>query len=256
NLLMQTVNSWRYPRVPKAVLFHIIDECYQRCIGPSIPALKFEQGNQVYGELTPSILFDIFETTRLSQKNLFLDLGCGAGTALIQASLQTGCRSYGIEIREVATEIGKHLVREFLARCKMWGVSAGNVELETGDMLRSSRLLHLIREADVLLLNNRVFDAQLNKNIYDILVANLKDGAHVITLKTLGVSIHARSQVIFCEPIPFCITKHFCPPGSFSWTGAAGAYYLHQISRGSRSQFSDIQLRKSLPLSLIKKQYF
>ena len=39
----------------------------------------------------------------------------------------------------------------------MWGVRMGDVELEEGDMLRSAKVDQLVKEADVVLVNNKVF---------------------------------------------------------------------------------------------------
>ena len=39
----------------------------------------------------------------------------------------------------------------------MWGVRCGPVELEEGDMLKSAKVDALMREADVVLVNNKVF---------------------------------------------------------------------------------------------------
>lgn len=40
----------------------------------------------------------------------------------------------------------------------MWGFSMGDVELEKGDMLKSRRVTELIKKADVVLINNKVFN--------------------------------------------------------------------------------------------------
>jgi hypothetical protein len=42
-------------------------------------------------------------------------------------------------------------------RCKIWGVQAKLVELENGDMLESARVDELLPQADVALVNNKVF---------------------------------------------------------------------------------------------------
>ena len=88
----------------------------------------------------------------------FLDLGCGVGNVVAQASLQTGCRSYGIECMETPARIASRMLPQFKARCRMWGVNVGEIELEHGDMLKSKRVDELIPQADVVLVNNKVFD--------------------------------------------------------------------------------------------------
>ncbi|KAJ7462490.1 histone methylation protein DOT1-domain-containing protein [Mycena latifolia] len=250
NLLLQAVGSWS-SGIPRAVLFCILGECYQRCVGPNLPELKHATESRVYGELTPPILYDIFQATQLTHDCIFLDLGCGAGTAVIQASLQTGCSSYGIEIGDAPAKIARELVAEFKVRCRMWGIQPGNVDVEHGDMLTSSMLKDLICQADVLLINNRRFTSQLNLGLKSIL-AGLKDGAQVITMEPLGTSVHAKmSEWKVRSVIPFCVTKHFCPEGSFSWANKDGAYYHHRITRSTRSEWADFRRRQMLPPSTI-----
>jgi H3 lysine-79-specific histone-lysine N-methyltransferase len=40
----------------------------------------------------------------------------------------------------------------------MWGVVVGDMELEQGDMLKSRRVDELISQADVVLVDNKVFE--------------------------------------------------------------------------------------------------
>ncbi|KAJ6452523.1 histone methylation protein DOT1-domain-containing protein [Mycena vitilis] len=247
NSLIQTANSWGSTGIPMAVLFRIVEESYQRSVGPSIEALKHGTGALVYGELTKSVLYRIFQDTQLTHGCLFLDLGSGVGAAVIQASLQTGCTSYGIEISDIPAKVATQLLAEFQLRCRMWGVRPGSVELEHADIGMSPRLKHLLPQADVLLINNRVFTKTLNATIAAMLISGLKDGARVVTLDPLGVAIHAeRGAHNTRNATPFCITTHICPKGSFSWVGEQGHYYLHRITRSSRSEYADIVSRRNL----------
>ncbi|KAG1841500.1 histone-lysine N-methyltransferase [Suillus subluteus] len=92
-------------------------------------------------KLMPSFTSDIIAATRLHKDSLFMDLG-----------LETCCRSYGIE-----------QLRQMKKRCRMWGLSMGEVELEEGDMLTSRRVTELLPQADVVLVNNKVFQQSLNE---------------------------------------------------------------------------------------------
>lgn len=76
----------------------------------------------------------------------------------MQASLETGCKSFGIEIQPLAASLAREQLVQFRTRCRMWGVKMGEVELEQGDMLSSRRVDELIAKADVVLINNKVFE--------------------------------------------------------------------------------------------------
>lgn len=169
NALKEAVASWT--SIPKKVRERIIEETYQRCVGPS--ALRLEKSykvwsNEVYGELLPNLTSEIFSVTGLGPDSLFLDLGSGVGNVVLQASMQTGCTSFGIEIGKIPAELARAQLEQMKKRCRMWGFSMGEVELEEGDMLKSGRVSELMKKADVVLINNKVF-AQTREYMLPIL---------------------------------------------------------------------------------------
>jgi len=159
NSLKERVKAWSSTGMPKNVGLRLIEETYQRCVGPQVHSLRNYEAfsSETYGELMPSLVSDIIRHTGLHKDSLFLDLGCGVGNVVLQASLQTGCRSFGIEIMPAPAGMAKDQLGQLKARARMWGVSMGEVELEEGDMLKSERVAKLMSEADVVLINNKVF---------------------------------------------------------------------------------------------------
>ena len=145
--------------IPQKLILRIIEETYQRCVGPHIDQLRKYSAfsSEVYGELMPTFVTDIIRATGIKEDSLFLDLGSGVGNVVMQASLETGCRSFGIELMPGPAEIARSQLEQFKMRCRMWGVRMGSVELEEGDMLKSPRVDALVKEADVVLVNNKVF---------------------------------------------------------------------------------------------------
>lgn len=145
--------------MPQDVTTRIIEETYQRCVGPQVRTLKQYEAfsSEVYGELMPSLIADIIRVSGLRKDSLFLDMGSGVGNVVLQASLQTGCKSFGIEIMPAPAKIARSQLEQLKIRCRMWGVSMGDVELEEGDMLKSEKVTQLISKADVVLINNKVF---------------------------------------------------------------------------------------------------
>ena len=160
NPLMQTVETWTQKGMPKKVLMRIIDENYQRTVGPNVPSLKQYEAfsSTVYGELMPALSHEMIRLTKLHEGSLFLDLGSGVGNVVVQASLQTGCKSYGVELMPHPARVARDMSEQIRIRCRMWGVRMGEVELEEGNMLTSKRMDELIPKADVVLVDNKVFE--------------------------------------------------------------------------------------------------
>ena len=159
NSLKEHVRGWSSGGMPKDVSLRLVEETYQRCVGPHVNTLRNYEAfsSETYGELMPSLVSDIIRHTGLHKDSLFLDLGCGVGNVVLQASLQTGCRSFGIEIMPAPAGMAKAQLEQLKIRTRMWGVNMGSVELEEGDMLKSERVAKLMSEADVVLINNKVF---------------------------------------------------------------------------------------------------
>ena len=160
NPMMRTVESWTHTGMPEKVLMRIIEENYQRAVGPNVPSLKQYEAfsSTVYGELMPSLAHEMITITNLGEDSLFLDLGSGVGNVVVQASLQAGCKSYGIELMHHPARVARDMVDQMKIRCRMWGVRIGEMELEEGDMLKSKRVDELISKADVVLVDNKVFE--------------------------------------------------------------------------------------------------
>ena len=159
NSLKEKVKSWTAVGIPEAVRLRILDETYQRTVGPHANALKKYESfsSEVYGELLPPFVSEIIKATGLNSDSLLVDLGSGVGNVVLQASLETGCRGYGIEINPPPAKIAVTQLEQFKLRCRMWGVRMGEVELEAGDMLESPTVDSMLAKADVVLVNNKVF---------------------------------------------------------------------------------------------------
>ncbi|KDQ54976.1 hypothetical protein JAAARDRAFT_134579 [Jaapia argillacea MUCL 33604] len=239
NPLMDVVGEWSKEGIPKKVLLRIVDETYQRCVGPHVQSLKRYEAfsSEVYGELMPSLISDIITSTGLNPNSLFVDLGSGVGNVVLQASLQSCCRSFGIEILPAPARIAREQLEQFKIRCRMWGVSMGEVELMEGDMLKSKRVDELLREADVVLVNNKVFLEELNEKLRPKFL-DLKEGAIVVSLKPFVSSLNLRltERNIYDISTIFDVTERTYHSGSVSWGSGSGSYYFHRVDReGYRS---------------------
>ncbi|KAI0757682.1 S-adenosyl-L-methionine-dependent methyltransferase [Daedaleopsis nitida] len=241
NKFLGMVRSW--PRIPSPVVQRIVEEAYQRAVGPNVDMLRRYEAfsSEVYGELMPTFVTEVFRATGLTENSLFVDLGSGVGNVVLQASLETGCRSYGIELKPGPAELAKSQLEQFKIRCKMWGVRMGDVELERGNMLESPRVDQLVREADVVLVNNKVFLEPLNEALRQKFL-DLKEGAIVVSLKCLMGSVRSTARERSSSPALkernaddigeiFTVTARPYFPGSVSWGGAGGEYFLQRMNR-------------------------
>ncbi|KAF8895017.1 histone methylation protein DOT1-domain-containing protein [Gymnopilus junonius] len=231
---MATVDKWEQTGMPEKVLMRIIEENYQRAVGPNVPSLKQYEAfsSTVYGELMPSLAHEMISITNLREDSLFLDLGSGVGNVVVQASLQTGCKSYGVELMPHPARVARDMVEQMKIRCRMWGVNVGGMELEEGDMLQSKRVDELISKADVVLVDNKVFEESLNEALRPKFL-DLKEGAIVISLSPFVSSINARVTMRNVDDISaiFDVTERPYHSGSVSWGNNGGTYYLHRVDR-------------------------
>ncbi|KIK66094.1 hypothetical protein GYMLUDRAFT_158668 [Collybiopsis luxurians FD-317 M1] len=238
NSLRRPVESWMQSGgIPSKVMHRIIDENYQRCVGPNIAKLrKYEAfSSQVYGELLPSLVEEIVLTTQLNENSLFMDLGSGVGNVVVQAALQTGCRAYGIELSPGPAQVARESVEQFKVRCRMWGVRCGEIEVEEGDMLESKRVAELLPQADVVLVDNKVFEESLNEALRPKFL-DLKEGAIVISLKPFVSSLNGLNARVTERNVDdisaiFDVTERPYYPGAVSWGNGAGSYFIHRVDR-------------------------
>lgn len=160
NVLRDAIRTWPPAEAPQKVILRIVEEVYQRAVGPNVAELRRYEAfsSEVYGELLPPFVTEIIKNAHITPDTLFLDLGSGVGNVVLQASFTTGCRSYGIELMPGPAKLARSQREQFRIRCRMWGLRMGDVELEEGDMLNSQRTNALIKKADVVLVNNKVFD--------------------------------------------------------------------------------------------------
>ena len=159
NELRAAVAGWSATGLPRAVALRIVEETYQRTVGPRTHELNHYQAfsDTVYGELMPSLVSRLLSLARARPDTLLLDLGGGVGNVVLQAALQSGCSAFGVELMEKPAEMACEQRAQMMMRAGMWGVRMGDVELEHANMLESPRVNELMARADVVLVNNKVF---------------------------------------------------------------------------------------------------
>ncbi|TGJ78662.1 hypothetical protein E0Z10_g10106 [Xylaria hypoxylon] len=219
-------NLDRIHHLPSSLVSLILTQIYDRTVAPKVEMLtKYDAGSDnVYGELLhPFVTKILVEQTKMTSDQVFIDLGSGVGNVVLQAALEIGCRSYGCEMMENACNLAEAQEKEFRSRCLLWGVAPGRVHLERGDFRKSSRILEKLKEADVVLVNNKAFTSTLNDALINMFL-DLKKGCKIISLKSF---VHDNKTAINDVATSILDVEYFRYHENWvSWTGSDGEYYI------------------------------
>lgn len=219
----------------------ILTQTYARTVSPRVSTLRqYENGtDNVYGELLPKFVSKIFRDTRLGPNHVFVDLGSGVGNVVLQAALEVGCESWGCEIMGNACVLADLQEQEFKARCRLWGLAIGDINLQRGDFLENQMISKVLPKADVILVNNQAFTPELNDHLTSKFL-DLKEGCQVVSLKSFvpdGHKISARNLNSAYNVLDVVKKQYFS--ASVSWTDAYGAYYISTKDSSKLRAFSN-----------------
>lgn len=217
--------------IPLSLTKRILDQVYWRTVSPWSHLLRRVKGKETtYGELLPPFVHNIFHQTHLSSDMVFVDLGSGVGNVVLQSALQTGAESWGIEIMDTPAEFATSQASELRARAKLWNLSLGPINLHHGDFLESSAIDSVLRRADVVLVNNKVFPQKLNENLLNKFL-DLKQGCKVVSLESFGCGgpQGVRNEQSIANL--FDEERFESGTGSVSWAGESVEYYIATKTR-------------------------
>lgn len=227
--------------LPFSLVEHILAQTYARTVAPQVETLKeyVAFSSTVYGELLPKFTTRLFKDANLTMDKVFVDLGSGTGNVVLHAALEIGCESWGCEIMPNAIALAQKQHKEFEARCRMWGVNPGEVRLERGDFLENRRIADVLKRADVLLVNNYVFDSSLNQRLLDMFL-DLKEGAKILSLKPFVPANHVITSRTAGNPVSrLRLEEKEYFSNSVSWTHAGGKYYIQTVDESMLRDFYD-----------------
>lgn len=236
NELRQSKQMMIYARsretFPTVMIYEIMNLCYARTVMPEARKLRSYKAfsNLVYGELMPTFLSKVYAQCGLHEKSCFIDLGSGVGNCVIQAAVEFGCPSYGVEIAEGASDLGDLQAGEFEKRCKVLGLSHGTIHLFSRQSFTDNKpVKDVVDRCDVILCNNYLFDAQLNAKVVD-LFANLKVGTKIISLKPIvppGYTVSWENAGSILSRLK--TSRYIYEEGSVSWTSNGGFYFITEV---------------------------
>ena len=225
--IAKTIDEWK--GVDLKLLERILTQTYSRTVSPRVHTLRHYQNgtDNVYGELLPKFISLILKKdVKMKSDQIFVDLGSGVGNCVLQAALEVGCESWGCEMMDNACDLAELQEKEFSARCRLWGLSAGDIHLERGDFLKNTAILKILQKADVVLVNNQAFTPNLNEDLTNLFL-DLKEGAKIVSLKSFvphGHKITSKNLSAACNRLEVVQKTYFS--ACVSWTETAGTYYV------------------------------
>lgn len=233
-------------KIPLPLVQRILDQVTVRTVSPKSEKLREYKSfsSNTYGELLPQFNSQIFRDTAMDSSSVFIDLGSGVGNVVLQAALEIGCESYGIEMMPNPCELARDQAQEFPARCRMWGLSTGSIELLDGDFLEDARLAPILQRADVVLINNELFSPELNESLRTRFL-DLKEGARVVSLKSFvppGWKLSERNSESICGVLE--VEEKDFWSGCVSWTNGGGNYYVATKDSGRIERILSAQIRR------------
>lgn len=206
----------------------ILTQVYARTVSPRVESLRqYENGSDnVYGELLPRFISDIFKQTRLKSDQVFVDLGSGVANVVLQAALEVGCESWGCEVMQNACDLAELQQSEFKSRCRLWGIAPGKVNLIRGDFLEEEATAKALRKADVILINNQAFTPQLNNELINHFL-DMKEGCQIVSLRSFVPDGHKIQSRNLNSPLNLLsVKKKNYWSECVSWTDAGGTYFI------------------------------
>lgn len=219
----------------------ILNQIYARTVSPRVESLRqYENGSDnVYGELLPRFISDIFKETKLKSGHVFVDLGSGVGNVVLQAALEIGCESWGCEMMANACDLAELQQAEFKARCRLWGIAPGKTHLVRGDFLEQESIVNVLKRADVVLINNQAFTPQLNNELINHFL-DIKEGCKIVSLKSFVPAGHKIQSRNLNSPINLLkVQQKNYWSNSVSWTDVGGTYFIATKDSSRLKAFMD-----------------
>lgn len=212
--------------IPLSLVKRITAQSYNRIVSPQAHRLRKVKGKETtYGELLTPFVHKIFAQTGLNSSHTFIDLGSGVGNVVLQSALQTGAESWGIEKMDLAASLGQKQASELKARSRLWNITLGDIQLIHGDFLETPEIDEVLRRADVVLVNNKVFGETLNNLLLQKFL-DLREGCKVISLESFGGG--AKQGVRNEQSIAglFDEERYESGTNSVSWAGESVEYFI------------------------------
>ncbi|ELV09260.1 Histone-lysine N-methyltransferase, H3 lysine-79 specific, partial [Tupaia chinensis] len=224
-------------RPSTGLLRHVLQQVYNHSVTDPEKLNNYEPFSpEVYGETSFDLVAQMIDEIKMTEDDLFVDLGSGVGQVVLQVAAATNCRHhYGVEKADIPAKYAETMDREFRKWMKWYGKKHAEYTLERGDFL-SEEWRERIANTSVIFVNNFAFGPEVDHQLKERF-ANMKEGGRIVSSKPfapLNFRINSRNlsdigtimRVVELSPLK----------GSVSWTGKPVSYYLHTIDRTIEEQ--------------------
>uniref|UniRef100_A0A8C5P9J8 Histone-lysine N-methyltransferase, H3 lysine-79 specific n=1 Tax=Leptobrachium leishanense TaxID=445787 RepID=A0A8C5P9J8_9ANUR len=219
-------------RPSTGLLRHILQQVYNHSVTDPEKLNNYEPFSpEVYGETSFDLVAQMIDEIKMTEDDLFVDLGSGVGQVVLQVAAATSCKHhYGVEKADIPAKYAESMDKEFRKWMKWYGKKHAEYTLERGDFL-SEEWRERIANTSVIFVNNFAFGPEVDHQLKERF-ANMKEGGRIVSSKPfapLNFRINSRNlsdigtimRVVELSPLK----------GSVSWTGKPVSYYLHTIDR-------------------------
>ncbi|KAK9409140.1 histone-lysine N-methyltransferase H3 lysine-79 specific [Crotalus adamanteus] len=219
-------------RPSNGLLRHILQQVYNHSVTDPEKLNNYEPFSpEVYGETSFDLVAQMIDEIKMTEDDLFVDLGSGVGQVVLQVAAATNCKHhYGVEKADIPAKYAETMDKEFRKWMKWYGKKHADYTLERGDFL-SEEWRERIANTSVIFVNNFAFGPEVDHQLKERF-ANMKEGGQIVSSKPfapLNFRINSRNlsdigtimRVVELSPLK----------GSVSWTGKPVSYYLHTIDR-------------------------
>lgn len=219
-------------KISRFCLHQIFLRVYSRIVSTDSKKLREYKAftAEVYGELLPSFTSEVLTKVNLLPNQSFYDLGSGVGNTTFQAALEFGAASSGgCELMPHASKLSLLQERLLQKHLAIFGIGSLNLNFALNQsFVDNESVKQKVCECDVLIINNYLFDANLNNDVGRLLY-DLKPGTKIISLRNFLRPRYKASglNTVFDRlKVEKHEMSHFF---SVSWTGNKVPYYISTV---------------------------
>ncbi|XP_057345616.1 histone-lysine N-methyltransferase, H3 lysine-79 specific isoform X3 [Manis pentadactyla] len=257
-------------RPSNGLLRHILQQVYNHSVTDPEKLNNYEPFSpEVYGETSFDLVAQMIDEIKMTEDDLFVDLGSGVGQVVLQVAAATSCKHhYGVEKADIPAKYAETMDREFrkwmkwygkkhaeytvllktpvhlfgvspvtmdtpLSCClspDTWPLLGPHRQLERGDFL-SEEWRERIANTSVIFVNNFAFGPEVDHQLKERF-ANMKEGGRIVSSKPFApLNFRINSRNLSDIGTIMRVVELSPLKGSVSWTGKPVSYYLHTIDR-------------------------
>lgn len=226
--------------ISRYALHQILSRVYARVVSISSNKLRSYKAftAEVYGELLPCFTSEVLTKVGMKPHHKFYDLGSGVGNTTLQAALEFGSvLSGGCELMEHASKLTFEQSNLVQKNLQSFGLKQLNLKWALlQSFADNEEVRSIVTDCDVLLVNNYLFDAELNYKVGKLLYG-LRPGSKIISLRNFISPRYKASHdnTIFDY---LQVEKHEMEHNmSVSWTANKVPYYISVVQKDICKQY-------------------